>query len=146
MIYHEIYKWLRVAVIKVGWIPVVVFVFHHVVARVFDAYNAIPLLDVPMHFLGGVAIGIFFWVLFNSDESKKTVGKLTFLGQYLVPMMGVFVAVSLWEFAEWSTDYLGMSQAQLSVDDTMLDMFLGVCGGVVAILYSKQYFGEHESN
>jgi len=138
-----LYECLKVAIIKVGWLPIAVFAFHQLVARGFDAYNVFPLLDIPMHFLGGVAIGIFFWVLFDSKESCDSIGNLTQLGHVITSILGVFLAVSVWEFAEWITDFIGMSHAQLSIDDTMLDMFLGVCGGVLAILCSNRFLNKN---
>jgi hypothetical protein len=35
-----------------------------------------------------------------------------------------------WEFAEFTSDALFGTQAQLGLDDTMLDMALGIAGGL----------------
>ena len=145
-VFRDIFPWLKVAIIKAGWFPIAVFGFHQLVARGFDAYNVFPLLDIPMHFLGGVAIGVFFWVLFTSNESLRVIGGLTQFGRIIVSIMGVFVAVSMWEFAEWTTDFIGISEAQLSINDTMLDMFLGVCGGVLAVICFNHFLNKKSRN
>jgi hypothetical protein len=40
-----------------AWAPVLVFVFHVVVAECFDIYRVFPDFDMPMHFIGGFARG-----------------------------------------------------------------------------------------
>ena len=41
--YRDVYGWIKTAVIRIGWLPVAVFAFHQLAARVFDAYNVFPL-------------------------------------------------------------------------------------------------------
>ena len=48
--------------------------------------------------------------------------------------LGVFVAVVLWELAEWSVGRFTPYSAQGDLDDTMIDMLLGAIGGLVAVL------------
>ena len=51
---------LMLASARAAWPPVLVFDLHVVFSRVLGAYLVFPLLDVPMHFFGGMAIMYFF--------------------------------------------------------------------------------------
>ena len=53
--------WFIAALLEAGWAPAAVFVLHVLASRVFFLYVAYPLVDVAMHFLGGIAIAFFFW-------------------------------------------------------------------------------------
>jgi len=43
-------------------------------------------------------------------------------------------AAIFWEFAEWIADYTIGTSCQVGLDDTILDMFCGVIGGLAFIL------------
>jgi hypothetical protein len=49
-----------------------------------------------------------------------------------------------WEFAELASDLLFKTQAQISARDTMLDMFLGMTGGLLIVLLHKS-IGKNEN-
>ena len=44
---------------RFGWIPLGVFLLHELCAHVVDGYRRWPTLDIPLHFLGGLAIAAF---------------------------------------------------------------------------------------
>lgn len=108
-----------------------VFLVHVVISRAWGAYGAWPALDMPMHLLGGVAIAFFLWEALGQRQVPSLLGELSVLGRTLLAFCAVCTSASFWEFAEWSSDYLGVTHAQVGLDDTMLDMFLGIVGGVV---------------
>ncbi|HEV8238076.1 MAG TPA: hypothetical protein VGS57_01765 [Thermoanaerobaculia bacterium] len=83
-----------------------------------------------MHFFGGVAIAYFF----ASCARALPVGAVSpSLRPWLVALL-VFAltgtATVFWEFAEFLSDRLFATHAQLGLADTLLDMALGVGGGV----------------
>jgi hypothetical protein len=54
-------------------------------------------------------------------------------------------AVVIWEFGEFTLDFLFDTVAQAGLEDTMLDMFLGLVGGTALIVFQargsiKEYF------
>jgi hypothetical protein len=130
----QLLSWIRVAVLRAGWAPIVVFVLHVVISRGFGAYLAYPGLDQPMHGLGGVAIAHFFWVATGLDEAIPILGNLLRTGRLILSMALVGTATVVWELLEWTGDALGYTSAQVGLDDTMLDMLLGLAGGAL-------YFG-----
>lgn len=115
-------------------VPACFFAAHMIASKGFEAYLALPWLDIPMHFFGGVAIAYFIFGSIKNTLAKEVLGELTKSGEYLLAFSGVCAAALVWEFAEWSTDRIGITEAQLSLEDTILDMFLGVSGGMIYLL------------
>ena len=93
--------WIKAAAIKSGWLPLAFFLFHQLLARVFDAYNSILALDIPMHFFGGVVFGNFAWLSVSIPEASPAIGDLNRAGKVIFATNLVCVAVVFWEFAEW---------------------------------------------
>lgn len=57
------------------------------------------------------------------------IGTLTGFGRILFTIAAVAASAVAWEFAEWVTDRLGWTHAQLTLGDTLFDMLLGLIGG-----------------
>ncbi len=129
-------EWLWASVRSAGWAPALVFVIHVVMSRALGAYLALPALDVPMHFAGGVAIAFFLWRSVNIDAAGPVLGSMTLFGRRCLTFASVCTATVVWEFAEWVSDHLGWSLAQLGLGDTLLDMLLGIAGGVFFLVVS----------
>ena len=127
-------RWITISVTRIGWLPASVFALHLLLIFGFDAYTAFPSLDIPMHLLGGIVIGIFMWVSLGLDAATPIVGQLPVAGRALFAWSGVFTAAVLWEGAEWLAAAAMRSPWQGSLDDTMLDMVLGAVGGLAAVL------------
>ena len=114
-----------------GWAPILVFFFHVVAVMGFDAYRHFPLLDIPMHFLGGLVICFFYYKASNVPNADYFFGTHTKFSLFVFLMALTGLTTVLWEFSEWIADtYFGQT-AQPSVTDTMADMFLGLLGGFV---------------
>lgn len=122
--------WLLACLRRFGWLPALYFVVHLVLARGIRIYLTHPEADDPMHFFGGVTIAWFFRRSVGCAEARAVLGELSATGRALLALAATGSATVLWEFGEWSTDRLGVSTAQLGLDDTMLDMFLGCLGGL----------------
>lgn len=108
-----------------GWAPAAVFALHVILHEVFDAYARIPHLDVPMHVAGGAAIALVAWRSFGWVVTGvfPPMIRLAF-----VVGLTSFAAV-VWELAEFLSDrYLG-TRVQTGLEDTLLDMTMGLVGG-----------------
>jgi len=103
-------------------------------ARVFNVFTSFPGIDIPIHFLGGVATGFFFHRLCLNAS------RMGIFGPYHAVTHGVLVfglvcaAAVFWEFGEFISDQFFGTHAQLSDADTMTDLLLGVSGGVSFVL------------
>ena len=124
-------EWILDSIRKGGAVPIAFFLFHLIVSKVFEGYIVFPWLDIPMHFFGGVAISFFFWRSLNIPSTSTALGQLSTFAKNLLCLALVSTSTVIWEFAEWSTDSLGITESQLGLDDTLLDMGLGLLGGVV---------------
>lgn len=131
-------SWVLASLRKAAWAPIAFFLLHLVIAEAFGAYDAWPWLDIPMHVFGGVAISYFFWISITSKAAEPVLGKLTPLGQFLFSLVASGSAAAIWELSEWSSDYLGWSESQAGVADTMLDMFLGMAGALAFLALASR--------
>lgn len=108
--------------------PVLVLLLNFV-AVLIGLYDLFFLTGEIMHFLGGISIA-YMCVLFLRFFKKENI--VSFRGKFLV----VFIIVSVvslfavfWEFLEFLSDnFLGTSN-QLGLEDTLLDLFMGILGG-----------------
>ncbi len=115
---------------RAAWAPVLVFGLHVFISRVLNAYLLFPPLDIPMHFFGGVAIA---YLLASCLQALPASALSPRLRPWLVAAI-VFAltatAAVFWEFAEFFSDRLCGTHAQLGLEDTLLDMALGIGGGI----------------
>jgi len=114
-----------------AWAPLSVLGLHLFLSRVAGAYRALPDLDLPVHLLGGVA---FSWFALGAAEGLARRGLLG--GPNRLALLGAaFLATAsaalFWEFAEFLSDRWLGTRAQGGLDDTLLDMAMGVAGSLL---------------
>ncbi|MFK5956893.1 MAG: hypothetical protein QM477_10665 [Planctomycetota bacterium] len=130
---REALRWAQGCIWRYGWLPILFFSVHLGVSKGMDAYLHFPRLDIPMHFFGGAVIAQFYWKSLHHPAAGPVIGAMPSSGRQLFTLCAVGATTAVWEFAEWWTDSIGLTTAQLSLDDTLLDMFLGMLGGVLFI-------------
>ena len=119
---------------EAGWAPSLVFIVHVFVHVAFHAYERYPTLDMPAHFLGGVVIAFFF------HRASINASRFGVLGPFhptthLALVIALVCSVTVfWEFAEYVYDRLFGTRHQLDLDDTLLDMLLGILGGAAFLI------------
>ncbi|MCH7761940.1 hypothetical protein IIA15_11170 [candidate division TA06 bacterium] len=119
--------------LRVVWFPVLVVLSHLILSNVFDAYRHYPHFNMLIHFAGGIAIAYFFDGALRVFQSAGSVGELdAFLRFTLLFSLTATTAV-FWEFAEFISDLTLGTQSQLGLKDTLLDMALGIMGGLVLL-------------
>lgn len=119
---------------RAGWPPALVFLFHILILNALDVYAFFPSVDIPMHFVGGVAIAYFFWRLFAALPERAVDAALRPLAAAIFVVSLTATSAMLWEFAEFTSDALFGTQVQVGIADTMLDMALGLTGGIFFVL------------
>jgi hypothetical protein len=130
------FKWVTKTLFKAGFAPLFVFTFHILSTRVFGIYRLWPNFDDIMHFSGGVAIAYFFvhaLIIGREYNIFSSFTKFTFV---ITAFSFTSTVAVIWEFLEWASDHYLGTYLQNSLDDTMLDMLLGMCGGLVVIVIS----------
>lgn len=119
------------AIRRFGWMPIAVFLAHEICAHVVDGYRRWPPVDIPLHLAGGFAVAFFI------SGSVRTFGDRGLVRHpdpviHLAVVFGMTCAAALfWEFAEWTADHTIGTSCQLSLNDTMGDLLVGVLGGLL---------------
>ena len=117
-----------------GWLPLAIFLFHELAAHVFDIYRLWPAIDVPFHFLGGFAIAFFAAGHLNACAARGLVRRPDPILRLFILFAAAVVAAVFWEFAEFTADLVLGTHCQLSLRDTLLDLFMGMLGGLAFLL------------
>ena len=129
-------RWAVTTLRRGAWAPVLVFSIHVIGAAVFHVYRRIPDFDVPMHFFGGVAIAYFFGAAYRAGLESKLLGEPSRVVFPLVVIGWTCLAAVIWEFSEFISDATWKTHTQPSLDDTMLDLLMGLLGGGAYLLCS----------
>lgn len=119
---------LRHHLLIIALIAWVVFLVCEVTVRINNLYKLYPYVDIPIHFLSGVAVMLaLYFALFNKRIVKKT--------SFLL-MLNLFFAV-MWEWVEVVGEYFIPDQIYLTdifFWDGVLDVIANVTGSFAAIL------------
>jgi hypothetical protein len=130
----QFFPWSLQVIRQAGWPAIALFAFHVIASRGFNAYVRFPSLDIPMHILGGVVIAYFFHRASMAASSHGIIGPFHSVSHTVLVFSLTCSAAVFWEFAEFFSDHLCGTHAQLGLEDTLKDMFLGICGGIVFLI------------
>jgi hypothetical protein len=131
----QFFDWVVVTLKESAWAPLSVFGFY-LFGLVFHLYELFPPLDIPTHFMGGIAITYFYRSLVRN--SQKIVGDVPLPIQVIFAFTCTGTTVVLWEFYENILDYFLHTHMVLGLFDTLKDMFMGLLGALVLSLFYKK--------
>ena len=121
------------AFLKMLTLPIIVFGVHILLSKTVDMYGLFPWIDIPMHFVGGMTMTTTLIMWYKALQHINVIPQM----HGAITKLFLFTATStitiFWEFAEFSTDVFFGTHAQVSIPDTMKDMFLGMMGGLLII-------------
>ncbi len=123
---------ILVQLLKCFYPPALVFFMHIMLGGYFRFYLIFPNFDIPMHFLGGMSIGITGILLLNLAQKQGWMNIQKKIISFFVILCFVALAAILWEFLEWIGDFYLHTRMQQGLTDTMGDMFLGLIGGLIS--------------
>ena len=127
--------WIATTLRKSGWAPLAVFGFY-LVGLVFGLYKAYPPLDIPTHFMGGVAITYFYRGAIRN--LKMFYGEVPQAIHIPFAFTCTGTTIILWEFYENAFDFLFGTHMVRGLEDTITDMFVGLLGALVlSLLYRR---------
>lgn len=118
-----------------AWAPLSVFGLYWV-GLTFDLYKAYPPLDIPTHFLGGVAITYFYRSAIR--HSQTLVGEIPIPIQILFAITCTGTTTILWEFYETFADFFLHTDMVRGLQDTIMDLFTGLLGAVVLSIFYRR--------
>jgi hypothetical protein len=122
--------------VRAGWAPLSVFLLHVFISRVINGYILYPPLDIPMHFFGGVAMAYFLANSFRALPEDALARWLRRIAEGVFVVSLTATSSVLWEFVEFTSDTFFGTHAQLGLEDTLLDMAMGIIGGLSYALMS----------
>ena len=119
-----------------AWAPLSV-VAVYLIGLAFHLYDLFPPLDIPTHFLGGVAITYLYRSAIKN--SQRFAGEIPIGVQVLFAFTCTGTTTVLWEFFENLVDYFFGTHMVLGLTDTIKDMFLGLLGAfVLSVFYRRR--------
>jgi hypothetical protein len=125
-------SWLKRTFQEAAWAPLAVFCFYVVAAKGFNAYILYPWLDMPTHFVGGIAITYFFRV--GTAHAQEVVGSIPRSIQLVLSLGLTAVTAVVWEFLEFLSDVTFGTHMNLGVSDTLSDLLFGLLGALVVVV------------
>ena len=99
---HELVNWLLAALRESAWAPLSLFIFY-LIGRSLQLFDLFPRLDIPTHFIGGVAITYFYRSTIRN--SQGIVGAIPAAIQTLLAFTCTGTTIILWEFHEKLFDF-----------------------------------------
>ena len=132
---NQFINWILSTLRESAWAPLAVFGFY-VFGLLIDLFDNYPFVDIPTHFMGGVAITYFFRSAIR--QSQSMVGDIPLSIQILFAFTCTGTTTVFWEFYENFADhFLGTSMVR-GLEDTIVDLILGVSGALVLSLFYRK--------
>ena len=132
---QRLVTWIVDTLREAAWAPLSVFGFY-LLGRAFQLFELFPPLDIPTHFVGGVVITYFYRSAIR--HSQKLVGEIPVSIQVLFAFTCTGTTTILWEFYENIMDFFMGTNMVRGVQDTIVDLFVGLLGALVVSLFYKR--------
>ena len=127
--------WVIDTLREAAWAPLSVFGFY-AIGLTLGLFKSFPYFDMPTHFMGGVAITYFYRAAIRN--SQKIVGEIPYPVQVLLAITCTGTTTILWEFYENLADFFLGTQMVRGLEDTIVDLFLGLSGALVLSLFYRR--------
>jgi len=102
------------------------------IAIIFYWYWRIWWFDMPMHFLGGLWVGLsVLWFVFLSKRLTVNIPQTAF-STFVTGVLLVFIVAIVWEIFEYVVQVFIPREIPYDILDTLSDIFWGLMGGVTA--------------
>jgi hypothetical protein len=121
--------------LKIFWFPLSVYITHLVFTYLLDAYTLFPWIDIPMHYLGGLSMAYSLLLVLSELQHQQVIKPLERIIELLLIFSLVTTAAVFWEFSEFTADQILGTNGQISLKNTMKDLFVGVIGALSVVGY-----------
>jgi len=132
---QQVLAWLLAILRESAWAPLSVFGFY-LLGLTFHLFKRFPPLDIPTHFLGGLVITYFYRSAIR--HSQRLVGEIPLPVQALLAFTCTGTTTILWEFYENILDFFIGTHMVRGLQDTIIDLFLGLLGALVFSLFYRR--------
>ena len=132
---NQFINWIIATLKESAWAPlsVVIFYFVGLALHLFDMY---PPLDIPTHFMGGVAITYFYRSAIR--HSQSIFGDIPLSIQIIFAFTCTGTTTVLWEFYENFIDHFFGFHTVRGLEETIVDMAMGLSGALVLSLFYRK--------
>jgi hypothetical protein len=131
----QITDWILATLRESAWAPLSV-IGMYLLGLALHLFEPYPKLDIPIHFLGGVAITYLYRSAIRN--SQKTLGEIPYAIQVLLAFTSTGTTIILWEFYENVLDFIFKAHNVLGLADTLKDMLMGLLGALIlSLLYRR---------
>jgi len=132
----QFFDWFVTTLKESAWAPLAVVGFY-VIGLAFGLFDLYPPLDIPTHFMGGVAITYFYRSAIRNVQVY--IGDIPFPIQVILAVTGTGTTTVLWEFYENFIDHFFGFQTVRGLEETIVDMAMGLSGAIVlSLLYRRR--------
>lgn len=118
-------------------LPILILIIH-IPFEVYDVYNLIWWIDIPMHFLGGLLIGRSYFLLIGLLQREDHMGNMHRFAHFVFVVSLVALTAVAWETQEFILDLTDNAMRQPGLANTMQDLILGILGGTIG--FAIQFF------
>jgi hypothetical protein len=132
---HKLATWIFVTLREAAWAPLSVLIFY-LIGRSLQLFDLFPRLDIPTHFIGGVAITYFYRSAIRN--SHGIVGVIPNSIQTLLAFTCTGTTIILWEFYENLFDFFFGTHMVRGLEDTIMDMLVGLLGALVLTAFYRR--------
>ena len=131
----QIVNWMSITLREAAWAPLSIIIFY-AIGLALHLYDLFPPLDLPSHLLGGVAITYFFRSAIKNSQSL--VGDIPILIQIIFAFTSTGTTIIFWEFYENLLDLFFGTHMVRGLEDTIIDMSLGLLGALVLTVFYRR--------
>ena len=132
---QQLVNWMSITLREAAWAPLSILAFYGIGLSL-HLYELFPPLDLPSHLLGGVAITYFFRSAIKNSQSL--VGDIPMPIQLIFAFTCTGTTIIFWEFYENLLDRFFGTHMVRGLEDTIIDMFLGLLGALVLTVFYRK--------
>ena len=129
---QQLVNWMSITLREAAWAPLSIIAFYGI-GLALHLYDLFPPLDLPSHLMGGVAITHFFRSAIKN--SQRIVGDIPIPIQIIFAFTCTGTTIIFWEFYENLLDRFFGTHMVRGLEDTIVDMFLGLLGALVLTVF-----------
>lgn len=144
---NKFLHWIVATVYEAAWLPLLIIFLLVFPLDAFGIFARLPDIDLPLHFIGGVATAYFCHRL-SINASRFKIIRPYHAATHAVMVFGMVCAAAVvWEMGEFMSDLCFDTHTQLGNQDTMTDLLLSVLGGAtfLAIAVTKHRDSRHSA-
>ena len=132
---QQLVNWMSITLREAAWAPLSIIAFY-AIGLALHLYDLFPPLDLPSHLMGGVAITYFFRSAIKN--SQRIVGDIPIPIQIIFAFTFTGTTIIFWEFYENLLDLFFDTHMVRGLEDTIVDMFLGLLGALVLTVFYRR--------